>query len=80
MKKEHSPFLIPGIVMIGIALRAPFTVLPIVLTDIAEGLQVPVSSLGLLTSLPLIGAKDELGKAVCSCFTRANSRLADSRI
>ena len=58
MKKEHSPFLIPGIVMIGIALRAPFTVLPIVLTDIAEG----------------------LGKAVCSCFTRANSRLADSRI
>ena len=62
MKKEHSPFLIPGIVMIGIALRAPFTVLPIVLTDIAEGLQVPVSSLGLLTSLPLIMF------ALCSIF------------
>ena len=62
MKKEHSPFLIPGIVMIGIALRAPFTVLPIVLTDIAEGLQVPVSSLGLLTSLPLITF------ALCSVF------------
>ena len=62
MKKEHSPFLIPGIVMIGIALRAPFTVLPIVLTDIAEGLQVPVSSLGLLTSLPLIML------ALCSVF------------
>ena len=62
MKKEHSPFLIPGIVMIGIALRAPFTVLPIVLTDIAEGLQVPVSSLGLLTSLPLIMF------ALCSVF------------
>lgn len=62
MKKEHSPFFIPGIVMIGIALRAPFTVLPIVLTDIAEGLQVPVSSLGLLTSLPLIMF------ALCSVF------------
>ena len=62
MKKEHSPFLIPGIVMIGIALRSPFTVLPIVLTDIAEGLQVPVSSLGLLTSLPLIMF------ALCSVF------------
>ena len=47
MKKEHSPFLIPGIIMIGVALRAPFTVLPVVLTDIADGLQVPVSSLGL---------------------------------
>ena len=62
MKKEHSPFLIPGIIMIGIALRAPFAVLPVVLTDIAEGLQVPVSSLGLLTSLPLIMF------ALCSVF------------
>ncbi len=62
MKKEHSPFLISGIIMIGIALRAPFAVLPVVLTDIAEGLQVPVSSLGLLTSLPLIMF------ALCSVF------------
>ena len=62
MKKEHSLFLIPGIIMIGVALRAPFTVLPVVLTDIADGLQVPVSSLGLLTSLPLIMF------ALCSVF------------
>ena len=62
MKKEHSPFLIPGIIMIGVALRAPFTVLPVVLTDIADGLQVPVNSLGLLTSLPLIMF------ALCSVF------------
>lgn len=62
MKKEHSPFLIPGIIMIGIALRTPFTVLPIVLTDIAKGLQVPVNSLGFLTSLPLIMF------ALCSVF------------
>ncbi|MBP2620295.1 CynX/NimT family MFS transporter [Streptococcus panodentis] len=62
MKKKHSAFLLPGIMMLGIALRTPFTVLPIVLTDIAKGLQVPVNSLGLLTSLPLIMF------ALCSAF------------
>ena len=41
--------------------HSPFLI-PIVLTDIAEGLQVPVSSLGLLTSLPLIMF------ALCSIF------------
>ena len=54
MKKQHSKFLLPGILMVGVVLRAPFAVLPVVLGDIAKGLQVPVNSLGLLTSLPLI--------------------------
>lgn len=54
MKKQHSIFLIPGIVMLGVVLRMPFTTLPTVLTDIAQGLGVEVSSLGLLTSLPLL--------------------------
>ena len=40
--------------MLGIVLRAPFTTLPTVLSDIATGLGVDVSSLGLLTSLPLL--------------------------
>ena len=35
-------------------LRAPFTALPTVLGDIAQGLGVEVSSLGVLTSLPLL--------------------------
>ena len=35
-------------------LRTPFTTLPTVLSDIAAGLGVDVSSLGLLTSLPLL--------------------------
>lgn len=35
-------------------MRVPFTAIPAVLTDIAMGLGVPVSDLGILTSLPLI--------------------------
>ena len=54
MKKQHSIFLIPGILMLGVVLRMPFTTLPTMLTDIAQGLGVEVSSLGLLTSLPLL--------------------------
>lgn len=65
MKKEHSAFLLPGIIMLGIALRTPFAVLPIVLSDIAAGLQVPVNSLGLLTGIPLIMF------ALCSSFAPA---------
>ena len=54
MKKQHSVFFIPGVIMLGIALRTPFTTIPTVLTDIAASLQVKVSSLGLLTTLPLV--------------------------
>ena len=51
MKQKHSHFLIPGILLLGIVLQAPFTTLSTVLSDIASGLGVEVSSLGLLTSL-----------------------------
>lgn len=67
MKKQHSVFFLPGIIMVGVALRTPFTTIPTVLTDIASGLHVSVSSLGLLTSLPLIMF------ALCSSFS---ARLA----
>ena len=40
--------------MLGIALRVPFTTIPPVLSNIAAGLHVSVSSLGLLTTLPLV--------------------------
>lgn len=53
-KLTHSRFLIPGIILLGIVLRSPFTILSTVLSDIASGLGVEVSSLGLLTSLPLL--------------------------
>ena len=40
--------------MMGAVMRVPFTAIPAVLTDIAAGLGVSVSELGILTSLPLI--------------------------
>ncbi len=52
--KKQSLFFVPGIILIGVSLRTPFTVLPIILGDIAQGLGVEVSSLGVLTSLPLL--------------------------
>ncbi|MDG3131746.1 MFS transporter [Streptococcus suis] len=52
--KKYSPFMIAGVVMLGVVMRAPFTALPAILTDVATGLGVPVSSLGILTSIPLV--------------------------
>ena len=52
--KKRSLFFILGIILIGAVLRTPFTALPTILGDIAQGLGVEVSSLGVLTSLPLL--------------------------
>lgn len=61
--------------MMGVALRTPFTTLPTVLTDIANGLHVSVNSLGLLTSLPLIMF------ALCSSFSaRLASKIGLERL
>lgn len=52
--KKQSLFFVLGIVLIGTVLRSPFTALPTILGDIAQGLGVEISSLGILTSLPLL--------------------------
>ncbi|HEV5793087.1 TPA: CynX/NimT family MFS transporter [Streptococcus pneumoniae] len=52
--KKQSLFFVPAIILIGVSLRTPFTVLPIILGNISQGLEVEVSSLGVLTSLPLL--------------------------
>ncbi|HGS1255896.1 TPA: CynX/NimT family MFS transporter [Streptococcus pneumoniae] len=52
--KKQSLFFVPGIILIGVSLRTPFTALPIILGNISQGLEVEVSSLGVLTSLPLL--------------------------
>ncbi|MDS5434346.1 CynX/NimT family MFS transporter [Streptococcus pneumoniae] len=52
--KKQSLFFVPGIILIGVSLRTPFTVLPIILGNISQGLEVEVSSLGVLISLPLL--------------------------
>lgn len=52
--KQRKLFPVIGIVMLGIVMRAPFTAVPTILTDIAQGLGVSVSELGILTSIPLL--------------------------
>lgn len=52
--KQRSRFLLLGIMLMGAVMRVPFTAIPAVLTDIAAGLGVEVSDLGILTSLPLL--------------------------
>lgn len=51
---KSSLSLIGGIAFLGVILRVPFTTLTPVLSDIAKSLDVPVSSLGLLTTIPLL--------------------------
>ena len=65
--KKQSLFFVLGIVSIGTVLRSPFTALPTILGDIAQGLGVEVSSLGILTSLPLL---------MFALFSAIASRLA----
>ena len=65
--KKRSLFFVLGIVLIGTVLRSPFTALPTILRDIAQGLGVEVSSLGILTCLPLL---------MFSLFSAFASRLA----
>lgn len=65
--KKQSLFFVPGIILIGVSLRTPFTVLPIILGNISQGLEVEVSSLGVLTSLPLL---------MFTLFSPFSSRLA----
>lgn len=52
--KNHSKFLVPGIIVVGMVLRLPFTSIPPILGNIARSLHVPVSSLGILTTIPLL--------------------------
>ncbi|OBW92316.1 MFS transporter [Gallibacterium salpingitidis] len=54
MKKQNTTFLILGIIMIGVVLRVPFTAIPPILQQIADEFAIPISSLGILTTLPLL--------------------------
>lgn len=52
--KNHSKFLIPGIIVVGMILRLPFTAMPPILSSISKSEGVPVGQLGMLTTIPLI--------------------------
>lgn len=53
MKERKNQFLW-GMVFLGVALRTPFTTIPTVLGEIAHSFGVETTSLGALTSIPLI--------------------------
>lgn len=52
--KKSSKFLFPGLMMMGLILRVPFTSIPPILTNIARGFHISVNSLGILTTIPLL--------------------------
>ncbi|MGT2968194.1 MFS transporter [Streptococcus azizii] len=52
--KKQSRFIALGVVMLGAVMRVPITAIPPILTDIANSFGVPVSDLGILTSIPLL--------------------------
>jgi CP family cyanate transporter-like MFS transporter len=54
MKQKQAIFFVLGITLVGVISRVPFTIIPTVLTDVADGLGVSVNSLGILTSIPLV--------------------------
>lgn len=51
---KPSPFFIWGLILLGFAIRVPFTTLTPVLNQIAQALHVSVDSLGILTTFPLL--------------------------
>lgn len=51
---KPSPFFIWGLILLGFAIRVPFTTLTPVLNQIAQALHVSVDSLGILTTVPLL--------------------------
>ncbi|MEW4353480.1 MFS transporter [Streptococcus pneumoniae] len=66
--KKQTRMMALGLVMLGAVMRVPITAIPPILTDIAAGLGIPVSQLGILTSLPLIMF------ALCSSFAPVLAR------
>lgn len=52
--KKHSPFLILGLLLLGVCMRMPITAIPSVIKEIASTLHVEPTSLGILTTIPLI--------------------------
>lgn len=52
--RSHRALLILGIFLLGTCMRTPFTSIPSVINQIANTFHVPATSLGILTTIPLI--------------------------
>ncbi|WP_295728730.1 MFS transporter [uncultured Limosilactobacillus sp.] len=53
-RSSSKALLITGIILLGACMRAPFTALPSVITEISASFHVPVTNLGILTTIPLL--------------------------
>lgn len=51
---KHSRLLIPGIFLLGACMRTPITSIPSIVKEIAQSFNIPETSLGILTTIPLI--------------------------
>lgn len=51
---KHSGFLVIGIFLLGACMRTPITSIPSIINEIATAFHVPATSLGILTTIPLI--------------------------
>lgn len=52
--KKHSPLLILGLLLLGVCMRMPITSIPSVIKEIAHTFNVAPTSLGILTTIPLL--------------------------
>ncbi|MGM9907442.1 CynX/NimT family MFS transporter [Limosilactobacillus sp.] len=52
--KKHSPLLILGLLLLGVCMRMPITAIPSVIKEIAHTFGVAPTSLGILTTIPLL--------------------------
>lgn len=52
--KKHSPLLLLGLFLLGVCMRMPITAIPSVVKEIAHTLNVEPTSLGILTTIPLL--------------------------
>lgn len=52
--KKHSPLLVVGLLLLGVCMRMPITSIPSVVAEIAQTFKVPTTSLGILTTIPLL--------------------------
>lgn len=54
MSSSRKALLITGIFLLGACMRAPFTALPSIITEIAASFRIPVTDFGMLTTIPLL--------------------------
>lgn len=52
--KKHSPLLLLGLLLLGVCMRMPITAIPSVIKEIAHTFAVAPTSLGILTTIPLL--------------------------